>query len=276
MGTDKRNRQKENRRARQTELEKQTQRQKLRSRLTRVALLIVLVVAIVAGIYLTGNNDSQSADSSNSPETANSSVTTSTPVAAGPFIYGDGECAPSDGSGVQVREFANAPKLCIDPSKTYSALISTNKGDLTVVLDAVKSPGTVNNFVNLARSKYFDDTICHRAIPSFVVQCGDPTATGSGGPGYAIADELPGVGEYKLGSLAMANSGPNTNGSQFFIISGAQGMTLSPDYSLFGQVVAGLDTTLPALNNAGNDDPASNGVPPKEELRIIKVTIREN
>jgi cyclophilin family peptidyl-prolyl cis-trans isomerase len=274
MGTDKRNRQKENRRARQTELEKLTQRQKVRRRVTRIAILAGIVVGIVAVVsFWPDSNDSQSTETT---AVAEISETTVAAVSAGPFVYGEGECAPADGSGDQVREFTSAPKLCIDPAKTYTALISTNKGDVTVVLDAVKSPGTVNNFVNLARSKYFDGTVCHRAIPSFVVQCGDPTATGTGGPGYAIADELPSAGEYKLGSLAMANSGPNTNGSQFFIISGEQGMTLQPNYSLFGQVTTGLDTTVPALNNAGNDDPASNGVPPKEELRIIKVTITES
>jgi len=276
MGTDKRNRQKENRRARQSELEKQLQRQKLVRRSTRIALLVGVVVAIVAAISLWPESDSTTAPETTETSVAENSETTVAPVPAGPFEYGQGECAPTDGSGDQVREFASAPKLCIDPTKTYTALISTNKGDLTVVLDPTKAPGTVNNFVNLARSKYFDDTVCHRAIPTFVVQCGDPTATGAGGPGYAIADELPAAGEYKLGSLAMANSGPNTNGSQFFIISGEQGMTLPPSYSLFGQVTAGLDTTLPLLDKAGNSDPVSNGVPPKEEIRIISVQITES
>jgi len=276
MGTDKRNRQKENRRARQSELEKQLQRQKLVRRSTRIALLVGVVVAIVAAISLWPESDSTTAPETTETSVAENSETTVAPVPAGPFEYGQGECAPTDGSGDQVREFASAPKLCIDPTKTYTALISTNKGDLTVVFDPTKAPGTVNNFVNLARSKYFDDTVCHRAIPTFVVQCGDPTTTGAGGPGYAIADELPAAGEYKLGSLAMANSGPNTNGSQFFIISGEQGMTLPPSYSLFGQVTAGLDTTLPLLDKAGNSDPASNGVPPKEEIRIISVQITES
>jgi len=279
MGTDKRNRQKENRRARQSELEKQVQRQKMVRRGTRIALLVGVVVVIVAAISLwPESNSDQAADSIETTEssTAATIATTITPAPAGPFEYGDGECAPTDGSGEKVQKFTSAPKLCIDPAKTYTALVSTNKGDLTIVLDAAKAPGTVNNFVNLARSKYFDGTICHRAIPTFVVQCGDPTATGGGGPGYAISDELPAAGEYKLGSLAMANSGANTNGSQFFIISGEQGMTLPPNYSLFGQVTTGLDTTLPALDKAGNSDPTSNGVPPKEEIRIISVTITES
>ena len=276
MGTDKRNRQKENRRARQSELEKQIQRQKLVRRSTRIALLVGVVVAIVAAISLWPESDDVQTTETTESSVAEITETTVAPAPAGPFEYGQGECAPTDGSGDQVQKFAAAPKLCIDPAKTYTALVSTNKGDLTIVLDSAYAPGTVNNFVNLVRSKYFDGTVCHRAIPSFVVQCGDPTATGSGGPGYAIADELPKMGEYKLGSLAMANSGPNTNGSQFFIISGEQGVTLPPNYSLFGQVINGLDTTLPALDKAGNADPSSNGVPPTEEIRIISVTVSES
>ena len=276
MGTDKRNRQKENRRARQSELEKQIQRQRLVRRSTRIALLVGVVVAIVAAISLWPESDSATVSETTDTSVTETSDTTIASAPAGPFEYGAGECAPVDGSGSQIQKFDAAPKLCIDLTKTYTALITTNKGDMTVVLDPTKAPGTVNNFVNLARSKYFDNTVCHRAIPTFVVQCGDPTATGTGGPGYSINDELPAAGDYKLGSLAMANSGPNTNGSQFFIISGEQGIALPPSYSLFGQVTTGLDTTLPALDKAGNSDPASNGLPPKEEIRIISVTVSES
>jgi cyclophilin family peptidyl-prolyl cis-trans isomerase len=157
---------------------------------------------------------------------------------------------------------------------TYSAIVETNKGSFTIELDATAAPQTVNNFVVLARYKYFDGTSCHRAIPNFVVQCGDPTATGSGGPGYQFADELPQEGQYKVGSIAMANSGPNTNGSQFFVITGSDGASLPANYSLFGQVTDGLDSTVPALDAAGN--PADNGVPPLEQLLINSVTIAES
>jgi len=105
------------------------------------------------------------------------------------------------------------------------------------------------------------------------VQCGDPTATGSGGPGYRFTDELPAEGAYEVGSIAMANSGPDTNGSQFFVITGEQGVTLPPNYSLFGKVTEGLDTTVPALDALGNPDPVANGVPPREEIRITRVVI---
>jgi cyclophilin family peptidyl-prolyl cis-trans isomerase len=165
--------------------------------------------------------------------------------------------------------------LCIDPSKTYLATFDTSQGSFTVRLLADKAPGTVNNFVALARWKYFDGTTCHRVIEDFVVQCGDPTATGSGGPGYSFADELPGNGEYKIGSLAMANSGPNTNGSQFFIITGNNGASLPPSYSLFGEVVEGLDTAVAAMAALFNPDPAANGVPPAGVITLNSVTISE-
>ncbi|GDX33295.1 hypothetical protein LBMAG16_01260 [Actinomycetes bacterium] len=251
-------------------------RQNLRRRITRIAVLLGAVIAIVLLVNFSSNKDSKTATPSDSTAPVETVESTVAPVTGGPFVYGQGECAPADGTGTQVREFTDAPKLCIDLTKIYTAVVSTSKGDFTIVLDAVKAPGAVNNFVNLARSKYFDGTICHRAIPTFMVQCGDPTATGSGGPGYTFSDELPAAGEYKIGSLAMANSGPNTNGSQFFVITGEQGVTLSPNYTLFGQVTTGIVTTVDALDKAGNSDPAANGVPPLEELRITKVTISQN
>jgi cyclophilin family peptidyl-prolyl cis-trans isomerase len=192
------------------------------------------------------------------------------------FAYGTTECPPTEGATTQTQDFDDSFALCIDPTKTYTAVVKTNMGTYSAVLDAAKAPGTVNNFVSLARNKYFDGTTCHRAIPGFMIQCGDPTATGSGGPGYKFADELPASGEYKIGSLAMANSGPDTNGSQFFVISGDQGVSLPPNYTLFGQVTDGLDSTVVALDAAGNDDPSSNGVPPLKEIKIESITITES
>ena len=173
MGTDKRNRQKENRRARQGELEKQIQRQKVVRRGVRIAVLVGVVVIIVAAINLWPDGDDIQTQETTETSITETLETTPAPAPAGPFEYGQGECAPADGSGEQIQKFTAPPKLCIDLAKTYTALVSTNKGDVTLVLDPTKAPGTVNNFVNLARSKYFDGTVCHRAIPSFVVQCGD-------------------------------------------------------------------------------------------------------
>jgi cyclophilin family peptidyl-prolyl cis-trans isomerase len=184
------------------------------------------------------------------------------------------DCPAPDGSSEQQTEFSEYPPTCIDPTKTYTAEIETNLGSLTVELFADKAPITVNSFVTLARYHYFDGISCHRIIPGFVAQCGDPTGTGTGGPGYEFADELPAAGEYQIGSLAMANAGPDTNGSQFFIVTGENGATLPPSYSLFGQVTEGLDTTVPALDAVGN--PEGNGVPPLEPVTIESITITES
>ena len=183
------------------------------------------------------------------------------------------DCPPVDGSDEQRQQFDEYPPTCIDITKTSTATIETNFGPIVVELDAERAPITVNSFVTLARYRYFDGTECHRAIPGFVVQCGDPTATGTGGPGYDFSDELPEAGEYQIGSLAMANSGPDTNGSQFFIITGDQGVALPPQYSLFGDVIGGLDTTVADLDAVAN--PESNGVPPLEQIIIESVTISE-
>ncbi|SVB60543.1 uncharacterized protein METZ01_LOCUS213397, partial [marine metagenome] len=136
-------------------------------------------------------------------------------------------------------QFDSPPEMEIDTDRSYSAEMETSLGSMTIHLDPVRAPRTVNSFVFLARQGFFDGVIFHRVINGFVVQGGDPTGTGSGGPGYRFDDELPQPGRYELGSLVMANAGPNTNGSQFFIITGPNGVGLPPQYSLFGKVVNG-------------------------------------
>jgi len=269
MGTDKRNRKKENRRQRLDDLAKQQQRKRTRKLATRAAIFIAVVVGVALIISVSGDSDSTSTNDTTVDSTATAPV-------EGRTITGDTPCPAVDGSEARASTFEKAPSNCLEAGKTYTAVVTTNKGEFTIVLDQAKAPLTTNNFVTLARYKYFDNTQCHRAILDFVVQCGDPTATGSGGPGYSFADELPQAGEYKLGSIAMANSGPNTNGSQFFIITGDQGVTLPPSYTLFGQVTSGLDTTVPALNAASNPDPAANGVPTLETITIVSVVITES
>lgn len=183
-------------------------------------------------------------------------------------------CPAADGSSEQQREFTEYPPTCIDVTKSYTAEIVTNKGSLTVELDAATAPLAVNSFVTLARYHYFDGTVCHRAVPDFVVQCGDPTATGGGGPGYEFGDELPAsLDDYVLGALAMANSGPDTNGSQFFFVtSDAASVRFgSPNYSIFGQVTAGLDTTLAAMAGFATETEKPSGL-----IQIVSVTIAES
>ncbi len=133
---------------------------------------------------------------------------------------------------------AKQPKLSINPAKSYTATLHTDKGDIVVLLNAKQTPITVNNFVTLAKKNFYNGTIFHRTIKGFMIQGGDPTGTGSGGPGYKFADE-PFEGSYDKGTLAMANAGPNTNGSQFFIMHAAQ--DLPPDYTIFGKVIKGIE-----------------------------------
>jgi len=286
MGTAKRERKKMNREMGRQAQETAAKRQKTTKTTVRIVGAIVIILALFFGIAFLTNDDSTD---NASPVTTSVEAFASTTVATGDattvpsdtaapadFVYGTTECPPVDGASTQTQDFDDSFALCIDPAKTYTAVVKTNMGTYSAVLDATKAPGAVNNFVSLARNKYFDGTTCHRAIPGFMVQCGDPTATGSGGPGYKFADEFPAAGEYKIGSLAMANSGPNTNGSQFFVITGDQGVSLPPNYTLFGQVTDGLDSTVTALDAAGNDDPSSNGVPPLTEITIESITITES
>jgi len=133
-----------------------------------------------------------------------------------------------------------APEYQIDGSKIYRTTITTNRGTIVMDLDPQLAANTVNNFVGLARKGYYDGLTFHRVVPEFVIQGGCPEGSGRGGPGYQFRDE-PVLGEYTLGAVAMANSGPNTNGSQFFITIDDCQRKLSKDYSLFGYVVEGMD-----------------------------------
>ena len=142
--------------------------------------------------------------------------------------------------GRTYKQYAAAPLMTIDPNGTFLAQIRTNKGDITLELFASEAPKTVNNFVFLAREGFYNGVSFHRVMKEFMIQTGDPKGNGSGGPGYRFADE-PVSRSYSKGIVAMANAGPNTNGSQFFIVHGAQ-VGLRPLYTIFGQVASGLDT----------------------------------
>ena len=179
------------------------------------------------------------------------------------------EVPAADGSSPKTQRFDSPPPMIIDPTKTYTAEMLTSKGALTVSLNPIAAPKTVNNFVFLARWHYFDGIVFHRIIPGFMCQGGDPEGSGRGGPGYRFEDELPAPGRYEIGSLAMANAGPNTNGSQFFIVSGPDGVGLPPSYSLFGKVVKGLDV-VKAIESVGSRSGA-----PSEPVVIESVTIVE-
>jgi cyclophilin family peptidyl-prolyl cis-trans isomerase len=134
----------------------------------------------------------------------------------------------------------SAPAFEIDPTATFEVTLSTDKGDIVMALDAALAPTTVNNFVVQARAGFYTGLTFHRVVPGFVIQGGDPEGSGRGGPGYKFADE-PVQGAYTLGAVAMANAGPNTNGSQFFICIDDCQDKLQPLYNLFGYVTSGIE-----------------------------------
>jgi len=137
------------------------------------------------------------------------------------------------------KRYSALPAMQIETNRTYHATILTNKGEIHLQLNPAEAPITVNNFVALARDGYYDGVTFHRVVPRFVIQGGDPTGTGAGGPGYKFQDE-PVRRPYKTGTLAMANAGPNTNGSQFFICLEDQ-PNLPPNYTIFGDTTSGMD-----------------------------------
>lgn len=167
------------------------------------------------------------------------------------------------------KSYDSAPELTIDLSKSYTAKIETNLGDIEIDLLAERSPQAVNNFAFLAGDGFYDGVIFHRVISGFMIQGGDPTGTGRGGPGYKFRDETEGAGDYSRGTVAMANSGPNTNGSQFFICHGDA--PLPHSYTIFGKVTSGMDTVdaIAALDTDRSDRPSTDAV-------MNKVTVTES
>ena len=155
-------------------------------------------------------------------------------------------------------QFSSPPAMSLDASKSYNATIKTDKGDIRLTLESRKAPKTVNNFVFLARQGFYDGVIFHRVIANFMAQTGDPTGTGSGGPGYKFADEFhPDLRHDGPGVLSMANAGAGTNGSQFFITHVATPW-LDDKHSVFGRVSGGLDVMLsiPVRDPSKRDSPA--------------------
>ena len=167
-----------------------------------------------------------------------------------------------------MKKYDSAPPMTVDPAKTYTATIETNQGTMTAELFVEDAPMTVNNFVFLANDGFYDGTIFHRVIPGFMIQGGDPTGTGSGGPGYKFNNE-PVKRPYNRGTLAMANAGRNTNGSQFFIMHADY--PLPPDYTIFGKLTSGEDVLDKiASTKTGAQDR------PREEQKMIKVSVKES
>jgi cyclophilin family peptidyl-prolyl cis-trans isomerase len=166
------------------------------------------------------------------------------------------------------KQWSQPPGMEIDPSKSYVATLKTEKGDVIIQLFSKTTPFTVNNFVFLSRQGFYNDTTFHRVITNFMAQGGDPTGTGMGGPGYHFGDEfVPGLRHDKPGILSMANAGPNTNGSQFFITH-VPTPWLDNKHTVFGEVVKGMDVVLsiPARDPQQRSSPA---------VKILEVVIDE-
>ena len=239
-----------------------------RSRPSLIAALAALVVAILLAAAC-GGGDDDAAGTAAAPDTAAAAVTTPTAPA--------GSCTDrAPDPPPDPKSYPAPPPQTIDTSHTYTATLATSCGDIVIALDPTEAPVTVNNFVFLARQGFYNGLTFHRVVAGFVIQGGDPTGTGSGDAGYAFDDELPKDG-YPTGSVAMANSGPNTNGSQFFIVTG-DGSLLPNDYSRFGKVTSGLDVAKRiegfADPNADPGDPATQK--PTQPIYIYRVTITES
>jgi cyclophilin family peptidyl-prolyl cis-trans isomerase len=294
VGTERRARQKANR-AQKLEQEKQEAQRAQRRHYLFVAVAAAIALAgVIYLISLTGGDDgdsevatddtessdgTESSDDTESDSDDDASSTTS-PTAEpavlapepGASVEGTPECPAADGSAERTTSFTEAPPMCIDPAASYTADIETTLGTITVALDAEAAPETVNNFVFLSRYHYYEGVPFHRIIPGFVIQGGDATGDplGTGNPGYEIDEEPPSDG-YPIGSIAMANAGAGTTGSQFFIVTGEQGEALPADYSWFGEVTEGMEvvSAIESLPTTVDDFPL-------EEIYIDSVTITES
>jgi len=245
-----------------------------------VGIVAVLLVAIGAVVLLTRGDDGDevSGDAPEVPDTTLLADEPGDPAVEPPDavelptppegieLTEATPCPPAEGTERRVQRFAGAPPTCIDPAAfDYAATFVTTEGTFTAVLDAEAAPVTVNNFVVLARYRFYDGVPFHRIVPDFVLQAGDGDGEpwGNNDLGYTIPDELPsGDDPYPDHSLAMANAGPDTNGSQFFVVLPGGGGRLGPLYSRFGQVVEGRDV-VDAIGLLGS--------PTEEPTRVVLI-----
>jgi len=288
MPSEKRARQRAQREVRRAQEQKTAKKKALIRRTGFIALGAVVVVGSAWLIFkpsspsTTTTTTTQPSTSTTLPNTPSTTTTTSSnatyaaaQAAANAKAVAAG-CPKDPTARANTLQWSNQPAITIDTARTYIATVTTTAGTFTINLDAKQAPATVNNFVFLARQGFYHCVNFHRVIPDFVVQGGDPTGTGTGGPGYAVTpDEYPKAGanpalQYPIGSVAMANSGPGTNGSQFFIVTGVNGEGLPPQYTLFGQVKTGLDT-VNTISGYGTPQ----GTPPNVIERMLSVTIAE-
>ncbi len=277
MGTEKRERQRANR---QLKYQQEAKVAKRRRFTKRVVVGVVAAVALLAFVlflaFIAGGDENESSPTQPTAAPA-SSVAASTPATGSlvhiPFTYGSGECPPADGVTEPVKTFTAAPAQCIDPARSYTARIVTDHGDIVIALDSANAPGTVNNFVTLARYGYYDDTQIFRTDQSIdIIQGGG--LTNSDPFGYTIPDEGRGY-TYPPGKIAMANTGqPDSAGAQWFVTVGDNASSLDAlgTYVVFGEVTEGLDVAqaMLALATSPTDDT------PTEQITVQRVEITES
>jgi cyclophilin family peptidyl-prolyl cis-trans isomerase len=257
---DKRARKKENARAAREQREAAQKRRKRIRSTTTVAIVAALFVGVVVLLNVAGSNKKKASPPATTP--------TTTTIPAG--------CKLTTPKKTTKPTYKTAPPMTIDASKTYVAHVDTTCGAVDISLDAAVAPKTVNSFVFLARNHFYDGLSFHRLVKDFVIQGGDPKGDGTGGPGYQLPTEPPKNG-YKAGSVAMANSGPNTTGSQFFVAvsaNGAKNLGGPPYlYSDLGTVTKGMDVVQKLMTFAPN---TAQGGEPTHPLYMNKVTITES
>jgi peptidyl-prolyl cis-trans isomerase B (cyclophilin B) len=248
---DKRERQRQNRELARQERERLMKRDRRMRSARGLLFVLVPIIAVIVIYSLVKSDDSSSAATK------------------------ENGCTKVTSSKLPTKDTSQkAPAMTIDPTKTYTAKIATSCGTMTVDLNAKTAPAATNNFVSLAKEGFYNGLPFHRAAKDFVIQGGDPKGDGSGGPGYSVKGEVP-TDHYPVGALAAAKSGgapAGDFGSQFFIVTGAQGATLPNDYARFGDVSSGISVA----KKIGSFAPSSGDGPPTQKVLIDKITISES
>ena len=239
-----------------------------------LAAMSALVLGLAAACSSPTTTPTTTAPATSKPATtspATSNPATTSPATSAPAASTVTCAYPASG---QAAKPATSPATNDIPnSGTVIVTLHMDAGDVEMALDRSGAPCAVNSLVSLAGQKYYDDTSCHRLVPNFVLQCGDPSGTGSGGPGYRFADELSGKEKYTYGTVAMANAGPNTNGSQFFIVIGTN-VALGPQYTVLGKVTDTGMKVVDAIAAKGVANPSDpNSIKPAEGGHIATVTV---
>ncbi|UQX86798.1 peptidylprolyl isomerase [Jatrophihabitans telluris] len=259
------------------QLQRRQQRESRRRQLTLISTVIgilVIFAVVIVGVVMLSNDNKKSPTAAGSTTPAASVTASASPTASATPNKISGTCSFTKGTAAAAKK-VGLPATTVATKGTAVVKIATNRGELTFTLDRAKAPCTVASFVSLVKQKYYDNTSCHRLTTTgiYVLQCGDPTATGSGGPGYTIPDEYQGSETYGVGVLAMANTGAaHSGGSQFFIVWKDSTAGLGKTYTVFGTVTAGMPV-VQSVAKAGSDNANGSGDgKPKLPLKFTTAT----